>query len=622
MPGNVRDYSGGNSGPGNGAVASRWWDEEDRGNAVEVGEAMVATAKAIEASPSEQLRYDLNLLYGSLYEGRELSNLYQYGGQATVNGTNLGSVGGDITWNVIRSVVQTVASQVSRSRPRARFVTTMGNYRQKRRAKKLTQFCDGIFTEAKVYEKTQQAFIQAGAFDVVGIHVHREFDRPAVDLVRACEIMIDANDGIDGKQRSLYRRKYIDRGVLLAAFGKGNEERRNAIKTAQTADPVAEGGRTNLVEVYESWHLRSGKTATDGKHCIAIPGAGGTLLVEDYKRDHFPIILFSIDPALSGPYGRSPAEILLPIQVAVNTGLDKIAKAQHLVSVPRVWMPIGAKVAKAQMSNAIGGMNYYAGNTPPTFYSPVALQAEVYQQLERHFEKGFSLYGVSAQVAAGQKEAGVTAAVAIRESLDIQTARFALLSQRWEALHMEVARMVIEVAREIYASDHDMVVMAPGTALLESIDWKDVNLEEDQFVIQPYPTSLLPTTPQGRIDRVVELVSEGIWTAERGEAALDDLDPDSHQALDRAAEQNIERILENMLIDGKYEGPEPYFDLTSCLKLAVQYANEGQLDGAPEKHVDLVYRWMDDTAALQAMIKPAPAPLPMAPAAAPMQMAA
>lgn len=613
----VRDYSGagalGQQGP------QRWWDREAIEDDADVGAAMVATAKSIEISLSEQLRNDLNLLYGSLYEGRELQNLYQYGGQATVAGTAL--VGGDITWNVIRSVVQTVASQVSRSRPRARIITTFGNPRQKRKAKKLTQFCDGLFSEARVYEKTQQAFVMAGAFDVAGIEVHREHDRVAVNLVRAGEIMIGANDGIDGKQRSMYRRKYIDRAVVMAAFGKGKgrEAQAAAIDAALAADPTGDGN-TNLIEVYESWHLRSSKTAKDGWHVIALPrGASGnpTLLIEEYKRDYHPIILFMIDKALSGPYGRSAAEVLLPIQVAINTQLDKIARCQHLTAVPRTWVHVNTKVNKASINNAPAGTYYYTGTGgPPTFQTPVALNPESYQQLERHYEKAFALYGVNTSVAAGQKAPGTTSAVAIRESLDVQTARFAVLEDRWEQLHMDIARAAIDTARDIYLDNKEMQVSAPGTELLQQIDWKEVDMEEDAWVIQLYPTSLLPTTPQGRIDRVKDLVSSSIWSPQRAEAALDDLDPDSHEAANRGPEKNIERICEGMLIDGKYEGPEPYYDLKMCLKMAVEYVNEGQTEGAEEKNLDLLYRFMDDTAALMAAVAPAPA-APPAPAGTP-----
>ena len=610
----VYDFS--NDGPSAAQLGAEWWNPEEV-QPEDCGPSMVAAAKAIESSSQEQLRYDLNLLYGSLYEGRELANLYQYGGRATLAGLSAGLYGNgaDITWNVIRSVVQTVASQVSRSRPRARFITTGGDYKQKRKAKNLTKFCDGLFNEARVYEKTQLAFLQAGAFDAVGIHVHREKDRVRVDLVRSCEILIGANDGIDGKQRTIYRRKYVDKNVLLTMVGKGKdaEKQRKAIQAASTADPVGDGGKTNLVEVYEAWHLRSSKTAKDGWYAMAIAGEDGLLERREYTRDYHEILLFSIDPALSGPYGQSPAAVLLPIQVSINTGLDKIAKGHHLQAVPRTWVHVNSKINKAAITNAPAGTYYYSGTAgPPKSETAVAFNPETYEHLERHYERAFSLYGVSAQVAAGQKESGVTSAVAIRESLDVQTARFAVLSQRWEQLHLDIARAMVDTAREIYLDNKEYQVSAPGTALLEEINWSDVNMEEDGYVIQLYPTSLLPQTPQGRIDRVNELVGAGIWSEKRGEAVLDDLDPESNVSMERAAEQDVERMCEEMLEDGHYEGPDVTMDLNACLEKAAQYISWGRQQKAPEKHLDLLYRFLDDTAELQKMLTPPAPPQQMA----------
>lgn len=602
----------------------QWWPDGD-GKALdglgEPGQAMVDTARAIEVSPVEQQRHDLNLLYGSMYEGRQLDSLYQYGGQATMAGDGSLMLGSDITWNVIRSVVQTVASQVSRSRPRARFLTTGGSRKQKRKAKGLTKFCDGLFNAARVYETTQQCFLDAGWADVAGIEVLRDDDRVDVARVMCNEVMIDANEGIRGKPRSMYRRKFVDKWVLLAKFGKlvrkdgtlePDNERTLAIWNAKAAAPVHDGTASNLIEVYEAWHLRSSRKKHDGRHVMAIDGHGGELVNEEYSRDYFPIILFSLDPAAVGPYGRSAAEVLMPMQMSINTGLDKIARAQHLAAVPRVGLPMSAKVA--QMPNGIGSVIRFQGTQPPVFWSPQALQPEVYEQLERHYEKAFALYGVNAQIAAGQKEAGVTAAVAIRESLDIQTARFAVLAQRWEQLHMDIARRCVDIARDIYADNKELQVSAPGTDVLETIPWKDVDMEEDEYVIQPYPASLLPTTPQGRTDRVVELVDKGIWSAARGEAALDDLDPESDISRDVAAQKEIERICEDMLDEGKYVGPEPTMDLGQCLLIGSQYLSEARNDtSVSKKRLDFLYRFLDDVTALQVQIN---GPGPAAPAAA------
>ena len=615
------DFSG-NSTPG--AVAPQpWWPDPkgrfESGPGVTQGAAMIATARAISTSPTEELRQDLNLLYGSMYEGRPLTSLYQYGGQATAARGELTAIGsGEVTWNVVRSVVQTVGSQVSRSRPRARFVTSGGDYKQKRKAKKLTQLNDGLFHHCRVYEKTQQVFIDAGVFDVGAIEVARDGNVPKVSRVLACEVMVDANDGIYGEPRSMYRRRYVDRGVLLAKYGrlasgkgvedafKSREERDQALATVSTSSPVMDGQQTNLVEVFEAWHLRSSDEAKDGWHVIAVEGI--QLVSEPYERDYFPIILFPMDPAIAGPYGVCAASVLLAIQMQINTLLDKIAKAQHLACVPRIGIPMSAKLGT--VSNAIGAHYRFAGTQGAIFSTPPALSAEVYEHLERHMEKAFSLYGVNAQIAAGQKEAGLTAAVAIRESLDIQTARFAVLSQRWEQLHMDIARRLTDLAREIYDDDRAAVVAAPGTKFLETISWKDIDLEEDEYVIQPYPVSLLPTTPQGKIDKIGDLVDRGIWSAKRAEAALDDLDPDANMSAERALEEDAERICDEMLTDGKYTTPDPTMDLTICLKTAATYAAMGRNQKAPEKNLDLLYRFMDDVAALQQQLTPAQPPAP------------
>lgn len=591
-------------------TAVAWW----LGAATDRGQRMVDVAQQIEASPSEMLRQDLNLLYGSLFEGTGLTNLYQYGGRATLNAIANGNgiATGESTWNQVRSVVMTVSSQVSRSKPRARCVTTAGNYRQQQRAKKLTQLGDGLFSLNRVYEKTQWAFMQAGAFDVVGLETIKGDDRPELDVVFGSEILIDANDGIYGRPQTIYRRKFISKSVVLKKWGD-TAEKKAAILAAQTEDPTLQGGRADLIRVYFGSHLPSKKGGDDGRVTVGISGEGGTLADDAWTKDYHSIRLFCWDPAISGPYGRSAAEVLLPNQIAINILLDRIARAQHLACVPRVGIQRGSKILKSEITNQIGSVIQF-GTMPPVWWSPTALSPEVYQHLERHWAKGFEAYGVSPSLASGQKSAGTVSGEAIRESLDVQTARFAVLSQRWEQLHLDIFRAFIDICRELYADSPDRRVAAPGTELLDSIRWKDVDLEEDAFVIMPYPTSLLPTTPQGRIDRVKELVSEGIWSPKRGESALDDLDVDANMSAERAAEKEAEKICDDMLEDGKYRTPDPAMDLATLLRVGTQYRAAGETGNVPEKHLDQLYKWLDDVAALQAQIKP-PAP---APGAAPM----
>ena len=174
---------------------------------------------------------------------------------------------------------------------------------------------------------------------------------------------------------------------------------------------------------------------------------------------------------------------------------------------------------------------------------------------------------------------------------------------------MDIFRAFIDICRELYEDQPDKRIAAPGTELLDSIRWKDVDLEEDAYVVELHPTSLLPTTPQGRIDRVKELVSEGVWSPKRGEAALDDLDVEANMNAERGAEKEAMKICEDMLQDGKYRTPDPACDLATFLRVGTQYRQAGEIGNVPEKHLDQIYKWLDDVAALQAQIKPAPAPV-------------
>ncbi len=73
-------------------------------------------------------------------------------------------------------------------------------------------------------------------------------------------------------------------------------------------------------------------------------------------------------------------------------------------------------------------------------------------------------------------------------------------------------------------------------------------------------------------------------------------------------------MCEAMLMDGEYEGPDVTNNLDACLRIGAQYLDEARNGDAPEKHIDLIYRFLDDVAAIQESLK---APAAPASAAAP-----
>ncbi len=57
-----------------------------------------------------------------------------------------------------------------------------------------------------------------------------------------------------------------------------------------------------MIKVIESWHLKSGPKAKDGKHTICISSA--TLFEEQYDKDYFPFVFFRWGDRPVGFFGQ------------------------------------------------------------------------------------------------------------------------------------------------------------------------------------------------------------------------------------------------------------------------------------------------------------------------------
>jgi hypothetical protein len=562
-------------------TSNLWYGPEHQGDR---GQAMVAAGKALAAEPENQYRNDTSLTYARMYEGRPITSLYQFAGGALRSGAmDLGDLA---TWNVLRAVCGSASAQVCRSRPRPRFLTNNGNQKQKTKAKKLQAFADGLFVDANVYEITQQAFTDATVFPNGWVQVYVDHDRVKLQRCLDGEIFIEWNPY--GAPRTIYRRRYMDRYQLLADFGD-DEKKADAIRNAHGADLLGTRQESPLIEVWESWRLPSRPNGDDGFHVIALDhAAGGTLLCDPWTKSYWPLINISWELPLAGSHGTSVASIVYPIQYQINAMLLHIEKAQRVACRPRMWVRNGSKAKR--LTNEMGEIIESAEEPRMLVFG--ALSPEIYQQLERHIARAYELSGVSREISQGVKPTGTNSAVAIRESLDVAQARFALVQQRWENMHVRIAKVMIDMARDLYKDSKKYQVSAPGTQLLESIDWSDIDLTEDEYFITVQPASLLPTTPAGRIDTAQDLVKSGVWSADRAQAALDELDPESEMSLERAAEKNIERQIELML-DGQAQQPDKFTDFGKAIKLCSLHINQAEIDGVSDKSIDLVRRYAD-----------------------------
>lgn len=543
---------------------------------------------------NQQYRAAMNLRYARLYANQEvmgfgINNYYQI--------QNNSSYSNRVSYNVVKSCIDTAASKIAKMRPRILALTTDGDWDLQQRAKNLTCYLDGAYSEMDIYNIAPNIFLDAGVFGSGFLKIYNDGNKVKCERVFPTELLVDEAEGIYGTPQQLHQLKYIARDVLLTIYGK-DETCRQAIVAAQPASRMALGSNTtaDFLTVRESWHLKSTADANDGRHMLSIDGA--TLMSEPYDKNYFPFVKLDWSKRLLGYYGTGIAEELLGIQIEINKLLKNIQIAQHLACVPRVYVENGSQVNPGNFNNQIGSFVFYTG-TMPQIVSGQGMSQEVYLHLETLYRRAFEIVGVSQLSSGAKKPSGLNSSVALREMQDIETERFALVAQAYEEFFIKTAEIVIDMTRDMYKNGTAQSVKLKTSKFVETIDWKDVDMERDVYALRLYPVNILPTKPEGRLQKIQELIEAGFLSKEESFSLLDFPDLEAVATMKNSPYDTVMMLIYHMINKGEYVPPEPFMNLTLS-RTMVQYAYlKAKLTNVSEERLELLRRFMEDCLTLE-----------------------
>jgi predicted transcriptional regulator len=134
---------------------------------------------------------------------------------------------------------------------------------------------------------------------------------------------------------------------------------------------------------------------------------------------------------------------------------------------------------------------------------------------------------------------------------------------------------------------------------MKSIDWKEVALDEDKYVMRVFPTSALSSTPEGKLQDVQELLSAGLIDIDAARDLLDFPDLQQYNNIANAAVNDIKRVVELMAEEGEYQTPEPFQDLDYGIRIVQNAYLYYRSAGAPEENLELLRRWIADARSMQ-----------------------
>lgn len=602
MPKNVYTEYVGPRASGSTKSNYKWWTEDK----ASMYQSVFEVVNRIEKQSSYQ--HNLNIKHARLYSDMELLGFTSF----RLSNQNHNLSNNRLSYNIVRSIVDSAASKIAKNKPKPQFLTDKGDWDQQDRAKKLTQYVEGVFYDTGIYEEAQKSFIDACVFGTGAIKFFTKDGRIACERVFVDELRVDYVEGANGKPKQLHQVKYLSRDLLAELY----PDMKASIYDATSGLEAGDESVDDIVKVIESWRLPTTSSSKDGKHSISIDNA--TLFEEDYDKNYFPFTFFRWSERVSGFFGSGIAEELTGIQIAVNKTLMNIQRAQHLVAVPRIAIDSGSKISTSQISNEIGSIIKYAGGSrPPVFDTPTAMNAEVYNHLKWLIQSGYELTGVSQLSATSKKPAGLDSGVALREYSDIETERFMLTALRYEKMFLDAADVIIDMSRDMYENDKSLQVTVPGGSFISTIKWKDVDLRSEQFVMKAFPVSLLPSTPSGRLQKVQELIQGGLIPQEQAISLLDFPDLGEYESLATANSNLIKKTITEIVSTGKYYPPEPQMNLEEAIQYSHKAYLDGRVTGLSEDKLELILRFMDDADRLNQLKAAAEAP-PLAPEVQPM----
>jgi len=592
--------------PGDVQPQNRWWAE--RGH-IEMAQAITATINTLsQIDAARQTQFQIS---GRLYGN---ANMIGLNGLSFAKVQATSPLKDRITYNVVASGIDTITAKTVKNKPKPLFLTSGGDWKMQRRAEKLSKFVDGIFYENDAYDQGHIAFRDSAVLGDGFTHVFEHYGRVKFERVIASELLVDPMESLYGQPRQMHRTKNVDRAVLLDSYpGK-----RSAILSANTVRMESGAYQTvsDQVTVAESWRLPSGPEATDGLHVICMEN--DVLFKEPWKKDHFPFARLPWSTRLYGYWAQGGAEQIQNIQLEINKLLWVIQRSMHMAGTQKILCERGAKIVKEHLTNDYGLILEYTG-TQPSYIAPPIVPPEIYSHLQTLKSAAFEQLGVSQMSASGLKPAGLDSGRALREHQDIESERFTVIAQQYDRYYLDLARLAIETTQEIFEDAGTYKVTMPGKKFLETIDWADVDLDDEEYVMQSFPISSLPSDPAGRLQTIQEYIQAGMISPRSGRRYLSFPDLEASDRLANAKEDWLHEVLEKMMDDGIWYEPEPTDDLALAKELVLDYIAYAKKINCEEAHIQMLRDFNDELQAMAVASQPpaggmgTPQAVPMAP---------
>lgn len=596
----------GKKNPDNSEYKFYWWKAENDDEMAASVESTIKFMQQHQGGRLDQLT-SATKLYGTSYASSSLGASFSRSSSVTQNANTR------ISYNLCASVVDTLQAKMAKNKITPVFCTDGGTWGMQKKSRDLSKFIEGCFYQQDVHRKIAYAFRDAAIWGDGLLYTYHNGENICIERVLPHELVVDMVESLATEPSQLHRVRVMDRDRLLYMF-QDDEEKMEFIRSAAPISYQEIGGSAtsaDLVAVAESWHLKSGPDSDDGLRVMTI---GDKLLwKEEWARDYFPFARISYSKEPLGYWGRGACERLQNLQGEINMLMILDQRSRRMMGSFKVLLENGSKVVSQHLNNDVGAIIHYTG-TPPQYVVPPPIDASNSEKINDLIAKGYQQEGVSQLSASSVKPMGLDSGKALRAYDDIEADRQLFIGQELETFCLQITRQFVDEAKDVYKSKKSIQVTFPSGRFMETIDWKDIQLDEDKYVLKAFPVSSLADDMSGRLSEVQELAQAGMISPRTARKLMRTPDLEMSDNLANAAEdficKSIEEIIDNEKYDREEFKPDSTVDLQLAKQLVLQYINYCKFQNAPQKVLNLLRDYSNDVDAAVAGIAPAPSMMP------------
>lgn len=470
----------------------------------------------------------------------------------------------DISLNIIKSCTDTLTSDMANVKARPYFSTVNGSWKDIQITKETQMFFDQYFEYNNIQKLVTDAFRDACIFDTGVIFVNPYLNK--VEKLLPWQVFVRPSEVTYGNITRVYI-EHKDYPTTLIPGYKGKQEYTtygyyfdtvNKVKATLTAD-------TNTV--------------------ISEPFTG-----------EIPVVLLHYNTPITGTGCSSIADILAPIQVAINFLLNRYKDASQKNPAQTFFVPQGSNIEAFKLNNEIGNIIAYATtsnmtSSPVTVATPPFIDGQYLDGVLKLKELAYEMVGVSQTSATGTKQKGITSGVMMQTMDNIENDRFQTQTDMIIRAYKDICRIFMSVIDPKYD-------ILSASLFTSQYKWQDIVLLKDKMKLQFSTANITSKDPSTKIQMIQMLKQTGLVTDEMLLSTLDLPDLDMSLSHENCTWNAVQRVISNCIEKNIYDIPAfiPYPQLmaetvnTMMLLFANNYEMNKDSISKLSKLFEVVYR--------------------------------